>query len=76
MEIVPSIRRHASHLTNNVKVLMVKLKALHSGCFSSGHLKYYCYYRTRYPQVTTARVQIWQKNRPHFPVCYCHQNII
>jgi len=61
MEMFPSIRRHASHMTNNVKFLTAKLKLLHSGCFSSGHLKYHCYYLTGYAHVTTARFQIWQK---------------
>jgi len=76
MEMFPSIRRHASHLTNNVKLLTVKLKVLHSGCFSSGHLKYHCYYLTRYPHVTTARFQIWQKKGHSLQCVIVTKNII
>ena len=63
----PSIRTHSSHLTNNVKLLTVKSKALHSGWFSSGHTKYHCYYLTSCPQVTTTMGSGLAKDKALFP---------
>jgi hypothetical protein len=66
MEMAPSIRRHASYLTD-ITLLTVKLKALHSRCFSSGYLKYHRYHLTSNPHVTTARASDLAKEEATVP---------